>query len=100
MTVTLLFLSCVGCAPAVTTRRAQGPVTRGLLYDARPGWPAVAAMTGRSTWPSAPTYSSSGEHILFVERFIDIQRAGGVGQRAHDHVYRRFSSVRVGRGHR
>ena len=101
MTVLLILLFSAGCSESrVSDFSCWGtPYSPSLLFDARPGVPVASQFALRSAWPSAVAFRGLEEMIEYRERFIDWQ-GNGLWHPGRDHVYRRFDTRRVGRGHR
>lgn len=101
MTVSLILLFAVGCSESrVSGFSCWGTrYSPSLLFDAQPGVPVASQLAFRSAWPCATAFRGLEEVIEYRERFIDRQ-GNGLWHRGRDHVYRRFDTRRVGRGHR
>lgn len=69
------------------------PITRGLIFDRRPGWYTASDFVGRSEWPSTDGYYRAPELISYRERFHDRQ---GANINNNDYTYRYFDTYRVG----
>ena len=99
ISVTLFFLSACGCAGPRVVGFSQAPPSPSLLFDTVRGWPKAADVASRSTWPSTGAYLAGDEEIVYREHFIDRQ-GNGWWRPGRDWVYRRFETVRTGRGRR
>ncbi len=89
-----LLLVLVGCCAHHPVRAVRVRAVPDLLF----GSECVASClqdTARGDWPSTDGITNSGEQIDYEETIIDLQ---GRGFGSRDGLYRRFDSVRTGRG--
>lgn len=99
-----LFLFSIGCANSGRygeswTVGAMSAMPRAnLIFNPDSTWAANSVAREPSSWPSTAVYVDPGDQITYRESIFDFQ-GRSTSARGQDY-YRRFSSVRTGRGRR
>ena len=98
LTLALMMLTVcgTGCATKAGTTVAVARPGHNLLFG--PSWSGLRTFdTPRGQWPATAAYDMSEESVTFRETIIDRQ---GRHFSERDDYYRRFESVREGKGRR
>ena len=94
--LSLMAAACAGCGTPSRHVAMRYAPSDALLFN--PSWTGLASVNvPRQDWPSVAKLDPTADVFDYQETIVDQQ---GLLNSHRDHYYRRFDSVRAGRGHR